>query len=322
MHDTAAFRCRHRARPLALLAWGVVTALCAGAWPAKAICAPSAATDATSAPLSGDTRSQRWEPVLLPEETLFGPLVADPKELHFYASFLPTRAESTDRSANLASIGFGENFGVWGTRDRLGGWQFGIQAGVLAQLNLDPATSYALINADYTAGLTLAWRRDPVAVRMRLYHQSSHLGDEYLLENPGVKRINVSFEELETIVAYSLAGGRGRVYGGGGLLVHRYPAMNRGRLQCGAEWRKRNARVTAARRERLAATPVVAVELKSLGETHWHPNVRAVAGADLTRQHGERGVTLLAEYYYGYFPYGQFFDQKVQSFGIGVHLAL
>jgi hypothetical protein len=185
---------------------------------------------------------------------------------------------------------------------------------------MDPATSYALINADYVVGFPVTWRRERVSARLRLYHQSSHVGDEYLLQNPNAERINVSFEELEGIVAHDLNNGHGRVYAGGGLLLQRHPAMNRHRALVGVEWRGRSRRSAFAQRHRFKTTPVAGVEVKALGELGWKPNVRTVIGAELARERGTRGVRILAEYYHGYFPYGQFFEEKVDHFGVGVHL--
>jgi hypothetical protein len=263
---------------------------------------------------------QGRDPLDSPEGTLFVHLIADPKEPHFYASALRTRADARGTSVTLASVGFGEQFGVWGQRQRRGGWQVGIQAGVLAQLNLDPATSYALINADYIVGIPFAWRRDRLSARVRVYHQSSHVGDELLLLNPGLERINLSFEELEAVGAYDVLDGHGRLYAGGGFLLKRHPAMKRGRLLWGLEWRGRSHSPAIARGLHFVTTPVVGVEVKAAGELQWKPSVRIIGGVELARARGQRGVHLLAEYYHGFFPYGQFYDQKVDHLGVGAHL--
>ena len=51
---------------------------------------------------------------------------------------------------------------------------------VYAQFDLN-RPSYDLINADYLIGLPLTFRFDRFSGRARLYHQSSHLGDEFVL---------------------------------------------------------------------------------------------------------------------------------------------
>lgn len=254
-------------------------------------------------------------------EVFFAPLIADPKEPHFFATVLRTRVQAIDDSVTLGSVGFGEEFGLWGRRDARKGWQIGLQAGVMAQFDLDAANSYPLINADYVVGIPVAWRRERASARLRFYHQSSHLGDEYLLQNPGATRIDVSFEELEGIVAYAIAGGHGRAYFGGGLLLHRHPAMERGKLLAGVEWRGRS-RSRSLVQHRFMSTLVAGAELKLLAADDWNLNLRAVLGVELLRPRGTGGVRVLAEYYHGSFPYGQFFHEKVDQLGLGIHLGL
>jgi len=51
---------------------------------------------------------------------------------------------------------------------------------VFAQFNLD-TPSFDLLNADYLVGPELTLRHGRWSGRVRFYHQSSHLGDEFLL---------------------------------------------------------------------------------------------------------------------------------------------
>jgi hypothetical protein len=67
-----------------------------------------------------------------------------------------------------------------------------------------------LINADYIIGFPLSNRNGPWSARARLFHQSSHLGDEFLLQpqKPELKatRINLSFETIELLGALEWEG--------------------------------------------------------------------------------------------------------------------
>jgi hypothetical protein len=191
----------------------------------------------------------------------------------------------------------------------------------MAQFLLERGSSYPLINADYVVGVPVTWRRDRVSARLRVYHQSSHLGDEYLLQNPDVRRIDVSFEELEGIAALDVGGGRGRAYVGAGVLLHRNPDMERGKLLFGVEWRRRGHFGSRAAGG-LGRMLVAGVEVKLLQELDWEADVRAVVGVELTRALGGRSVSLLAEYYNGSIPYGQFFHEKEDHIGLGLHLGL
>lgn len=253
--------------------------------------------------------------------TLFSPLMADPKEPHFFASVLGTHLDSTNDSVTLGSVGFGDEFGFLGRQGARSGWQVGLQAGVMAQFVLERGSTYPLINADYVVGLPVTWRRDRVSARLRVYHQSSHLGDEYLLQNPDVRRIDVSFEELEGIAALDIGGGRGRAYVGAGALLHRNPDMERGKLLAGLEWRGWGHPGSGGARG-LGRRLVAGVEVKLLQELDWEADVRAVLGVKLTPELRGRSVSLLAEYYHGSIPYGQFFHEKEDHIGLGLHLGL
>ena len=53
-----------------------------------------------------------------------------------------------------------------------------------------------LINTDYLVAIPLSYAIDNWAVRLRVYHISTHLGDEYMNNHQDVIRLNPSFETL------------------------------------------------------------------------------------------------------------------------------
>lgn len=257
-----------------------------------------------------------------PKDDVFRPLLADPKQPQFFASWQATRVRSNKTSANVGSVGFGENFGFYTRRDGCNGWQVGILAGVLAQFNLD-APSKDLINADYVVGIPLSWRSGGWSTRVRLYHQSSHLGDEFLLGRPGFNRVNLSFEELEAIVSYDNRWAR--LYAGGGYLIHREPvSLDRNRAQWGFELRgpTRPSPILGKALEGLLITPVLGADFKSLEELKWIINTNVIGGIEWSMDGSTRRFRVLVNYYHGFNPYGQFFAQKIETVGLGLYLAL
>src|SRR6266480_3084649 len=114
---------------------------------------------------------------------LFQPLLADPKEPRFFAGYLWAR--SPRLASRLGTVGFGQTIGLLRGRD----WQLGIAAGVFSEFNMESSTT-DLLNTDYLVGLPLTYRHGSLATRLRLYHQSSHLGDEYMVHTtarrPGI----------------------------------------------------------------------------------------------------------------------------------------
>ncbi len=255
-----------------------------------------------------------------PTNDLFRPLLADPKEPRFVISRWGVKPNEADDFA-AAAVGFGENFGLY----RLGlsgggycdGLQFNIGGAVFAQFNLN-APSSDLINADYIIGFPLTFRMSDFSARLRLYHQSSHLGDEFILGNVGVERVNLSFEELEAILSYIRH--FFRVYGGGGYLVHREPDLERLKWQYGVEVRLRALKTLGSH---LGGNPVFFVagsDIKHFQHHGYNPNYSIKAGFEIFGKVSQRRLRLLAGFYKGFNPFGQFYDQKLRAFGVEIDL--
>ncbi|MEX2280859.1 MAG: DUF1207 domain-containing protein, partial [Gemmatimonadota bacterium] len=136
----------------------------------------------------------------LPQGALFCPFIADPKSEHSFVSYLrgdfATIAEEPESDTNIGAIGLGDSYGLFriAGSGSVSALQLDVMAGIFAQFNIDQP-SFDLINADYLVGLPLTFRTSGFSARARLYHQSSHLGDEFLLARQP-ERENVSFESI------------------------------------------------------------------------------------------------------------------------------
>jgi Protein of unknown function (DUF1207) len=143
----------------------------------------------------------------LPSGGLFRPLIADPKQPQFFVSVI--RFRSSGHQYTMTSVTFGETFGLYRIAGSRGenGLQFNLEGALFAQFNLS-TPSYDLINADYTIGLPVTYRHGDNSIRFRIYHQSSHLGDELLLSANHPDRVNLSFEAVELIYSREWRGWR------------------------------------------------------------------------------------------------------------------
>ena len=274
---------------------------------------------------SGLPRTERAGYTPLPRGDVFCPLVADPKAIRSFVSLLDERSGSgaPATSTRFASVGIGDLFGLgrWSGNRNGDGVQLSLSGAVFAQFDLGTA-SYDLLNADYVIGLPLTIRRGKASMRIRVYHQSSHLGDEYLLREPADRRDreNLSFESVDVLV--SVDAGALRLYGGGEKLVNREPVDLAATVaHGGVEFRPQTWIVPLGKLggfRFLAATDV-----KASDEHDWKPSISARAGLEYDRARGAelpgRRWAVLAEYYEGPSPYGQFFRERVQYVGVGVH---
>jgi hypothetical protein len=242
----------------------------------------------------------------LPEQELFGPLLADPRQPRFSVSYLHYRTNQNEFAA--ASAAFGEYFGLAsGVFGSSGSSQVGIQGGVFALFNLE-APSSDLINADYWIGLPISYRKGPWSYLLRVYHQSSHLGDEFILGNPGINRVNLSYEDMEALVSYEWE--RWRLYGGGGYILNSEPGLAPKHLQSGAEYVRPRA---AGRLSFIAAVDVQASE-----ELDWRRSRSYQVGFEL-RSGSLRRARLMLEHFRGHSPNGQFYLEPLRYTGLGLY---
>lgn len=244
-----------------------------------------------------------------PSLPLFKPLIADPKQPRFFASIY--RYDSNVDRFTMASVGFGENFGLlrWGDLATESAWQLSLEAGAFSQFNLD-APSDDLLNTDFNIGFPLAFRYGSFSMRFHLYHQSSHLGDELLLR-ADPDRINLSFESFETLLSYEFGGWR--LYGGGEYLIRREPDdLKRGIAHAGLEYRG------------LAPVGdlgglVGGIDVQAMEEHDWSTDISVKLGLQLQRPNpSNRRIRLLLEGFKGHSPYGQFFRDRIAYYGIGL----
>lgn len=260
---------------------------------------------------------------LLPADDVFRPLLADPKQPQSFALWQSTQSRTEGTSANIGSVGAGGNFGVYTRRKGCNGWQISFLAGIFAQFDLNTSNA-ALVNVDFNAGIPLTWRQGNWSARLRFYHQSSHIGDEFLGAHPGFKSIGLQFEAVDMIMSYDFQKWM-RLYGGGAVKINVQPStIDRGTIHWGFEARSPTAwarsYVFGLLTDPILFTPILTADFKSVEAQDWYINTNLLMGFDMSQLVSFRRCRILFNYYYGYNPYGQFFySQKTESVGIGVY---
>ena len=254
-----------------------------------------------------ENHTSKW----MPHGLLFNPLHADLRWPRFSAAY---RSFSTGLNVSEGFAGnFGETFSIYRNKALFGGeWELGVQAGVFSLLDFGQQ-SIDLVNADYRVGVVSSYRANAWSGFVRLLHQSSHLGDEFILNNPQVTRINLSFEELDMKIAYDAASWL-RVYGGGGVVLRREPKIGRGTTQWGIEVTSPFTLLEGRVR------PVAYGDFQANERANWSVSRSLMAGLQLENARiGDRRLQLLFEYYFGPSPDGQFYTRMVEWYGVGLH---
>jgi len=125
---------------------------------------------------------------VLPVGVMYKSYLAGEKEPRIQSVWL------TDQHGDLVwetALGGRFSFLRYGTSDpvRPEGWEMAFEGAALPRVDPD-ADSSPLIAVDYRIGLLSTWRFGPNAFKAGYYHLSSHLGDEFLINNPGFVRLN------------------------------------------------------------------------------------------------------------------------------------
>jgi uncharacterized protein DUF1207 len=235
--------------------------------------------------------------------------VADPAEPRVYLGRYNMKRDAGEFQAAKAGIGY--DLGVIQLQGQRAddGWRLGVFGSIDSLFNLD-LPGDALVNTDYRIGLPLSWRRGSFSVRGRLFHQSSHLGDELILGGNAPRRIDLSYEAVDVLAAWEYRGWR--VYGGGGQIFSSSTDLYEGgTAQLGFDF--------VGSTSFLGMRPTAGVDVKWLEATDWRSGTSVKLGAMVGRYSPDRrGLTLSLEYYTGFAPFGQFFVEDVKYYGVAL----
>jgi hypothetical protein len=245
------------------------------------------------------------------EERLFAPLIADPRWPHFSMAY--QYYVDNGELGNVYAASFGETLPIYKDNASFGGqWEVGVQAAGFIIHDLDTA-SWDLINEDYKGGLALFYRRNELSGLFSIYHNSSHVGDEYLLHND-VERVNFSYEAVQFKLSYDIREAY-RVYGGFDYMFSPSPKdLKRWIIQYGFEfWCPRTYFKGLIR-------PVAGVDIKHKAEHDWQGEISLLSGIELTSKKTLwNKLHFMLEYYNGNSPNGQFHHNLIEYIAFGTH---
>jgi len=244
-------------------------------------------------------------------ERLFEPLMADPRWPRFAISYL-LFTDNGDLN-NIIASAIGGTIPVYEDDHTFPGtWQVAIQAGAFAINDLD-TSSWDLLNSDYRFGLAFINRKGSLARLFRVYHFSTHAGDEAIL-NSGIGREAISYEAVDALFSYDL-GKWLRVYGGGAYRFSRNPkGFDPLSFQYGFELKSPRQYLSVLR-------PVAGANFYTKEENHWRTELSLRLGAEIETQHTIwHKVQFLIGYFNGPSPYGQFLYQSQEYLDFGIHL--
>jgi hypothetical protein len=244
-----------------------------------------------------------WLPEVPP---LFRPFIADPRQVTYSVGW---RWNDSVFEKNVIPVSFGDILpifrwcDIWYFRGDL---ELGIEGAVWAIF--DPLhESSPLIDADYYVGFPISYSFGSWAFRLRGYHISTHIGDEFLLNHPNFNRKNPSIEVFDFFISKQLTKDI-RLYCGIGWLARQDDSFRVGEFyyQGGFELRF----FELGYRDycnRLYGVPFLAMDVYYQTHFKHHINSTFALGYEWGKVSGlRRKFRIFLEYHDGYSIEGQF----------------
>lgn len=236
----------------------------------------------------------------------FRPFIADPRQVTYSIGW---RFNDHVLAKNVIPVSFGDTFPVFRWCDLWyfrGDLQLEIEGAVWAVF--DPLHECSpLIDADYYVGFPLTYSFGTWSFRLRGYHISTHIGDEFLLNDPHFDRRNPSIEAFDFYFSDQFTEDI-RLYAGVGWYARQDDSFRVGEFYCqgGVELRV----FELGYRDycnRLYGVPFLAMDFYYQSHFKHHINSNFALGYEWGKVSGlRRKLRIFLEYHDGYAIEGQF----------------
>lgn len=260
------------------------------------------------AALSGPETLWTW--TLLPDDLLFSSYLGSPTEPRLTSAWL----YDTD-SGWLWDFTVGARVGLLRLGAPVGGepsgWQLDLWGAAFPRLNMEQ--DYDLDATDFALGLPLTWRQGPFQSKVEVRHLSSHVGDEFLLRNPGFARHNYVRDALAAAVGW-FPNPDVRLYAEAEYAFHRDGGAEPWHFQFGVDY----SPVPSASWLGWSGTPFAAVNAQLREEAEFGGGVTVIGGWQWRGPESRRLLRVGAQYYNGKSYQFSFFDRHEQLLGIGL----
>lgn len=263
--------------------------------------------------------------VWFPEHVLMPAFIADPRRYCIGAQF---RFHEPVVDNTAVEVTFGSQVPLY-RWNNVGcsacDLEVGIEAGVFSLFDIEDISS-PLINSDFLVAIPVTLRCHCWNFRFRLIHESSHLGDEFIVNNPDSindksspnYRKNPSEERIDLFVTYNFARDF-RVYAGYGYIF-----VSDNSFSKHANYIEYGFEAPLAKRcsfGQLCGIPFLALNMKHMEDLDWHGDANASLGFEFGRCSClSRKFRVSLDYRKGYSRHGQFAKRKTEHVGMKISL--
>jgi len=250
-----------------------------------------------------------------PHSRIFASVFLDPLECQVSGSSTFLFRKGIDRSLyNIVNFGFTKPLLAKHSENQ--SWEINFGAATFTQFNLLKKSNgdylAGLLNNDYKLSADFSLQKKNSVFRIRLFHVSSHLGDDYMLRHndtiPNDKSNN--YEQVD--LTYLHKKENNYWYAGMGEIYTIYSFRKRFSVFCGGLWTYGNS-------DKINFFGTF--NLKLLQENNFSPDFRDAYGVNLMRNH-ESIMRIWIEFYSGHLPYSTLKYGRISWMGAGMSFNL
>ncbi len=273
---------------------------------------PATMVDPIGTPTTGFSHQpilrEPWEWHILPEGLIYRPYMAGVHESRisgvFYQDQDHTRLFDVALGGQVPILRFGSFDPV-----RPQGWQLDLEGAAFPRLNLDQ--DWDVESTDFRVGVPLTLGLGDWQAKLAYYHLSSHLGDEFILRNPGSETMRINFSRDVFVLGLShFPHPAIRVYGEAGWAFRHVGGSAPWEFQFGVD-------LAPPGPTGLCGVPFLAINAHLREEHNFGGNLVVQAGW-LWRGETDRALRVGLHYYNGKSSQFQFFDQFEEQIGLGL----
>jgi len=247
----------------------------------------------------------------LPEKRLYPSVFLDHLECQMMGGSYLLNREGSNLSL-YSTINMGFNRPVLARHGENLSWELNFGVAVFSQFDLfkrdNDSYLAGFLNTDFKLSADYTISLNSNIFRLRTFHISSHLGDDYLQRHADTLLNDKSVNYEQADLTYMRKFSDGYVYGGAGLIYTKYVFRKRFSLQAGGLMNFRNTGTVNF---------FTGIDVKLLAENSFSSDIRTAFGLNINR----KSVPLLriwAEYYSGRLPYSTIDYGRVNWFGLAM----
>ncbi len=266
----------------------------------QAVPAPSGATP--------PEHLQPWDWHILPDGVVYKSYLAGERESRLSSAFLHEKGGDLLWDSALGGRAALLRYGTFGS-EKAQGYELQVEGAAFVRLLPEDERDVAAV--DFRAGVPLAYRNGPWQYKFGYYHISSHLGDEFLLKNPGYDRLNYSRDALVWGMGY-FPTDKLRLYGEvGWAVIYTSGGAEPWEVQTGLEYETHEP--TGIR-----GAPYFALNVHLREEVNWGGNLNLLAGWMWRGYHTDHTFRLGLQYFNGKNAQFSFLQDNQQLIGWGI----